>query len=291
MQTDAKSVVLGGRGMLGVDLVTAIETEGALAPVLAADRPEVDITDEDALRRFLEGVRPAVVFNCAGLADVDGCESRRDAAFVVNASGAGNAAAAARALGARFIHISTDYVFDGAKRSAYVEEDKPAPLSVYGRSKLEGERLVAERGGDWVVARTAWMFGEHGANFLDMMLSLARQRSEVKVVAEPVGSPTWSRDLADALIALARGAWQGVFHAVNAGACSRVDWVREIVAAAGLDTRVTPVDSSAFPRPARVPAYSALSIEKLRRETGHVMRPWRDAVREFVRARVTERTS
>ena len=138
-----RSLVVGGRGMLGIDLAAAIEADGSLCPVLAADLPELDITDEAALRAFVAERRPEVIFNCAAFTDVDGCESKRDLAFAVNGTGAGNVAAAAAAIDARMIHLSTDFIFDGAKRTPYVEDDQPAPLSAYGASKLEGERQVA----------------------------------------------------------------------------------------------------------------------------------------------------
>ncbi len=149
------AAVLGGRGMLGADLVEACRNAGAFAEVLAADLPEVDVTDERSLRGALAGLKPKVIFNCAAMTDVDGCESRSDLAFALNATAAGLVAAVAASLGALLIHVSTDFVFDGRKDAPYAEDDPPAPLSVYGRSKLAGERLVAERAGQWIIARTA----------------------------------------------------------------------------------------------------------------------------------------
>ena len=277
------SVVLGGKGMLGADLVAAIEADGTFAPALVGDLPEVDITREDSLARFLKDHKPRVVFNCAAYTNVDGCESRSEEAYAVNATGAGNAATAAARIGARLIHVSTDFVFDGALRRPYEETDPPAPLSVYGRSKLAGEKAVAERGGAWAIARTAWLYGGHGGkNFVDLMSRLCREKEELKVVTDQVGSPTWSADLAEALVVMAKRGAEGVFHAANDGACSRFEWVECIVEYAGLATRLVPADSSAFPRPATVPAYSALSVAKLRRETGHAMRPWAEALREYL---------
>jgi len=280
--TDIQAVVIGGRGMLGVDLIGALKADGTFARAVVGDLPEVDIRDDASLRKFFKGMNPAVIFNCAAYTDVDGCESKPDLAFAVNGAAAGNLAALAASLGARLIHVSTDYVFDGKKRSPYVEDDPPAPLSVYGASKLEGERLVAERGDRWVIARSAWLYGRAGRNFVDLMIGLARERKELKGVTDQVGSPTWTRDLAAALVALARCDAQGIFHTVNAGACSRYEQVKFIVECAGLKTTVRPVDSAAFPRPAAVPAYCPLSVEKLREETGHLMRPWQDALKEYV---------
>ena len=283
MAETKSSVVLGGKGMLGADLVAAIKADGTFAPALVGDLPEVNIAAEDSVNRFLEDAAPGVVFNCAAYTDVDGCESHRDEAFAANATGAGNVAAAAARIGARLIHVSTDYVFDGALRRPYEETDPPAPLSVYGQSKLAGEKAVAERGGQWAIARTAWLYGGHGGkNFVDLMLRLCREKEELKVVTDQVGSPTWSADLAQALVAMAKRGAEGVFHIANDGACSRFEWVERIVEYAGLPTRLVPADSSAFPRPATVPAYSALSVAKLRREIGHAMRPWAEALREYL---------
>jgi dTDP-4-dehydrorhamnose reductase len=277
------AVVLGGRGMLGVDLVEACRRSGAFGDVLAADLPEVDITDERSLRRALADLKPKVIFNCAAMTDVDGCESKRDLAFALNATAAGIVAAAAASLGALLVHVSTDFVFDGRKRTPYVEDDPPAPLSVYGQSKLAGERLVAERGDKWVIARTAWLYGRTRMSFVDRMLQLGLKNEELSVVTDQVGSPTWTRDLADALIALARSGETGIFHAANSGECSRFDQVKLMFECAGLSTRLRAADSSAFPRVAAVPARSPLNVEKLRRRTGHLMRPWAEALSEYVR--------
>ena len=150
------AVVLGGRGMLGTDLVEACRRDGDFGEVVPADLPELDATDEKALRCFLTRVKPKVIFNCVAMTDVDGCESKRNAAFALNAKAAGTVAAAAASLGALLIHVSTDFVFDGSKRTPYVEEDAPAPITAYGESKLAGERAIAERGDRWIIARTGW---------------------------------------------------------------------------------------------------------------------------------------
>jgi dTDP-4-dehydrorhamnose reductase len=248
---------------------------------VAGDYPEADVTDVDALRRFLAGSQPEVIFNCAAITDVDGCESKPEAAFAVNGTGAGNVAAVASELGAVVIHVSTDFVFDGRKSSPYLETDLPAPLSAYGGSKLEGERQVAARAREWVIARTAWLYGRRRMNFVDRMLQLGRQKEELVVVTDQVGSPTWTRDLAEAMVVLVRSDSRGIYHVANAGACSRYEQVQYLFRCVGLPTRVTPGTSASFPRVAPVPAYSPLSTGKLRRETGHSMRSWQEALREY----------
>jgi dTDP-4-dehydrorhamnose reductase len=223
-----------------------------------------------------------VVFNCAGYTNVDRCESEPDLARAVNGEGPGHLACAARDAGAVLLHVSTDFVFDGERRAPYVEDDAPNPLSVYGRSKLAGDRGVAAAGGRWVIARTAWLYGRNGRNFVDTMLRLAREGKDLSVVTDRVGSPTWTRDLAGAIVALIRADARGIYNAVNRGACSRYEQVLEIVRLAGLAVRVNPVDSRAFPRPAATPAYSALDVSRLARDTGHVMRPWQQALRDYL---------
>lgn len=275
------AAIIGSKGMLAADLLAALRRAGCRT--LAGDYPEADITNAAALRRFFAGARPQVIFNCAAMTDVDGCETKRAQAFAINAEGAGTLAAAAADLGAVLVHLSTDFVFDGRKGAPYAEEDAPAPLSAYAESKLAGEEQVRAKGGHWIIARTAWLYGRGRTNFVDRMLQLGRERAEVSVVTDQVGSPTWSRDLAAALVALATARAQGVFHVVNSGACSRYEQVQALYEYAGLRTRVRPADSSAFARPARVPAYSVLSVDKLRRHVGHAMRPWQEALREYVR--------
>jgi len=285
MSTGPKAIIIGGKGMLGFDLMAALERDGTYAPAIVGDLPEVDITRMNSLREFFGDARPEIIFNCAAYTDVDGCESKRDVAFSVNGLGAGNVAEMATTLGARLIHISTDFVFDGKKASPYCEDDPPGPLSAYAESKLQGEQQVMARGGNWLIARTAWLYGAHGRNFVDLMLRLAKEKAELSVVTDQVGSPTWTYDLAEALIALAKHGAQGVFHTANTGSCSRYEQVQLIVECARLATRILPVDSSAFPRSATVPPYSPLNMEKLRRETGHTMRPWRDALAAYLLSR------
>ena len=276
-----RSVVLGGRGMLGADLVEALGRRADLGEIVVGDLPEVDITLEKPLRDFLENARAQIIFNCAAFTDVDGCESERELAFAVNAEGAGNVAKLAASLKARLVHVSTDFVFDGKKGAPYTEEDAPNPQSTYGASKLEGERLVAAVGENWAIARTAWLYGRGRKNFVDRILRMARERAELAGVTNQVGSPTWTWDLAEALAALALSGAQGIFHAANAGGCSRYEMVKAIVDFAAIGVHVWPADSSAFPRPAAVPAYSVLNVEKLRRG-GHIMRPWQEALRAYV---------
>ena len=275
-------LVVGHKGMLGLDLTDALRRAFPEAEVRGRDLPDVDITDAGSVAGAFDATRPDVVINCAAYTDVDGCETNTALAMAVNGDGPGVLAAACRDRGARLVHISTDFIFDGLKGAPYAEDDPPNPLSAYARGKLAGEEAVRREGGDWVIARTAWLYGRHGKNFVDLMVRLAGEREELSVVTDQVGSPTWTRDLAGALVSLIAAGATGVYHTVNAGACSRYEQVEEIVRALGLPTRLKAVDSSAFPRAAKVPAASPLDTAKLTRDTGHVMRPWREALAEYL---------
>jgi dTDP-4-dehydrorhamnose reductase len=281
-RTFSHALIVGGRGMLGADLAQTLRSDAAFEKVEIADLPELDITDEANRESFFEHRSPDIIFNCAAYTDVDGCESDRERAFAVNAHGAGELAAIAAALGAGFVHVSTDFIFDGSKDAPYAEEDSPNPLSVYGESKLASEQLVALKGSEWIIVRTAWLYGRNGRNLVDTMLTLAREREELAGVTDQIGSPTWTRDLAVAMAVIAKAGVCGVFHAANTGACSRCEQVKFIVECADLSTRVKPVDASSFARAATVPAQSQLDTSKLRRVVGHTMRPWAEALREYV---------
>jgi len=246
--------------MLGCRVVEAARAAGH--QVAAPERGECDLTSAASVQRALREHRPGVVINCAGWTDVDGAEEHEDAALAVNATGAGELAGAAHAVGARVVHVSTDYVFDGSKRTPWVEDDPVAPLGAYGRTKLAGERAVATACPDHVIVRTAWLFGADGRNFVDTMLELGAQREEVAVVVDQVGSPTWTGHLAPALVDLAGGTATGVLHVAGAGSCSWHELCVEAYRRAGLTTRVEETTAARFVRPAPRPAYSVLGSER-----------------------------
>ncbi|HEV2058525.1 MAG TPA: dTDP-4-dehydrorhamnose reductase [Solirubrobacteraceae bacterium] len=277
-----KLLVTGAAGMLGRAVVERAIELGH--DVHAAGRAELDVTDAHATQRVLREVGPAAVVHCAAYTDVDGAESHRSLAEAVNARGAENVAAAADAIGARIVHVSTDYVFDGSKREPWVESDPVGPLGVYGETKLAGERLVAAANPAHVIARTAWLFGTGGRNFVDTMLALGAERDEVCVVTDQVGCPTWTRHLASALVDLAeRPQATGIHHLAGAGHCSWNELALEIFERAGLDCRVLPATSDQFVRPARRPAYSVLGSERRDRI---VLPPWQRGLAQYLAARV-----
>jgi dTDP-4-dehydrorhamnose reductase len=259
--------ITGAAGMLGQDLLAAAKAAGH--EVLAFPRPDLDITDATAVARALADARPDVVVNSAAWTDVDGAERDEAGALAVNGAGAGNVARAAAACGAWTIHVSSDYVFDGRKSAAYVESDPIGPLSAYGRSKLAGERAVAEEAPEHhTTVRSSWLFGLGGPCFPATILRLARERDELKVVEDQVGCPTFTGHLAEAVVDLATRDERpaGIVHVAGGGSCSWFEFAREIVtgagAGAGVTREVKPCSTQEFPRPATRPANSVLRSER-----------------------------
>lgn len=281
-------LVLGAGGMLGAALAAALKLREAECRAL--NRSDLDITDSKETVSVVRGFARAggrVVVNAAAYTDVEGAEGAEPEAFSVNAEAAGVLAAAARASGLHLAHVSTDFVFDGTKPEPYVEEDRPNPLSAYGRSKLAGERAVLETAPDALVVRTSWVYGPGGKNFPRRILQSALDRRELRVVVDEVGSPTYAPDLAQGILHLLALDARGVFHLANQGSCSRIEMAREVVEAAGLTASVAPVSADTFPSKARRPANSVLSCEKARR-LGVELPPWRDSLREYVRGVMRE---
>jgi dTDP-4-dehydrorhamnose reductase len=263
-----------------------VETAGRLGhDVRGAPRSALDVTDADAVDRAVREQRAQAVVNCAAYTDVDGAESDRAAADAVNSVAAGHVAAAAARVGAAIVHVSTDYVFDGAKREPWLESDPTAPLGVYGETKLAGERAVARANPSHAIVRTAWLFGAGARNFVDTMLALGTQRDEVRVVTDQVGCPTWTGHLAGALVALAeRPRATGIHHIAGGGSCSWNELAVAVFERAGIACRVLPATSDEFPRPARRPAYSVLGSE---RADALVLAPWRHGLEQYLATRVT----
>ncbi len=267
-------------------LATALES--ILNPsfrVTALTEKQLDITDKDAVMKSIGEAKPDVLINAAAYTAVDRCEQEQDTANRVNGTAVGYLAQAAQVTGAKVIHISTDYVFDGAKDGPYTEEDKPNPVSAYGRSKLLGERELIRFSDNYIILRTQWMYGEQGKNFVDTIIQLAQQKDELKVVDDQYGSPTYTKDLASVVRWFAEhGEMKNrVFNFSNEGIVSWFGFAREIVKLAGVKTNIIPVDSAAFPRPARRPHNSALDKTAVKRITKIDIRPWYDALYEYMK--------
>ena len=242
-----KILVTGAAGMLGSDVVRAAEFVNH--EVVGVAHSELDVTDRQAVTRMLLQERPGAVVNCAAYTDVDGSEDDLGGAMDVNAEGAACVAAAAAEIGARVLYPSTDYVFDGSKSEPYVESDAPRPHSVYGQSKLAGEHETAEANPRHYIVRSAWLFGTSGRNFVETMLSLARDHGEVLVVRDQVGCPTYTAHLADALVRLLDTEAYGVHHLASQGECSWFQFAAEVFRQAGTCCRHCPL----LPTIARLP--------------------------------------
>lgn len=286
----AAYLIVGAGGMLGSATQRVLTERGA--PFRALTENDLDITDETSVfdavgefaHEFAEGAgryRP-VVLNAAAYTNVERAEDEPDLAFAVNADGPRILVAACLQHDCRFVHVSTDFVFDGRKKTAYSEIDKPNPLSVYGASKLEGERRVAARSRDALVVRTAWVFGSNGVNFVVKILSAARDRGSVAVVTDEVGSPTYTLDLAAGIVSLERTAASGLFHLAGAGHCSRHELALEALRVAGLeDVPVEATVASAYPAKAVRPKNSMLDCGKAA-ALGVRMPEWRDGLERFI---------
>ncbi|PZQ89681.1 MAG: dTDP-4-dehydrorhamnose reductase [Leifsonia xyli] len=267
-------LIAGAGGMLGRDLQRALEGR----EVRALTRAELDITDASSVADAVRGID--VVINAAAYTAVDAAESDEDTAFAINATGAGNLARAAADAGARIVQLSTDYVFRGDADAPYPEDAPLDPLGAYGRTKAAGERMVREAHPAPHLVRTAWLYGEHGASFPRTMLRLASERETVEVVTDQLGQPTWTLDLANAIVALLDAdAPAGSYHGTNAGTATWFDLARATFALAGLDPeRVLPTDSASFVRPAPRPSFSVLGHDAWAAAGLAGPRPWDEAL-------------
>jgi dTDP-4-dehydrorhamnose reductase len=280
-------MITGAAGMLGQDVAAATEQAGHTA--IAFSRAQLDITDVDAVAAAATGARPDAVINCAAYTNVDGAETEEELAAAINGAGAGVVARAAADADAWTIHVSSDYVFDGCKREAYLESDPVGPLSAYGRSKLAGELAVAAAAPEsHTIVRSSWLFGAGGPCFPATILRLAGERDELSVVDDQVGCPTFTGHLADALVRLATSdRVPGVLHVAADGECSWYEFAREIVERAGHDCRVVPGKTADLGRPAPRPAFSVLRSE--RGTSAPVLPHWRAGLAEFISAKVPAR--
>jgi dTDP-4-dehydrorhamnose reductase len=284
-----KVAVTGANGQLGTDLCRVLHNF-ELVPFTHAD---IEISDLASVREAMVKHRPAVIVNTASYVRVDDCEDEEEKVFAVNARGAGNLAAIAQELGAKLVHMSTDYVFGGEVRqetTPYTELDTPVPISVYGRSKLAGEELVRCLCVRHFIVRVSGLFGTAGSsgkggNFIETMLRLARERHELRVVSDQIFSPTYAEDAARKIVQLMTTEHYGIFHVTNRGACSWYEFAAEIFRLAGLPTAVIPITSAEYPQKARRPRYSVLDNYRLRVLGLDDMRSWQEALAHYMAAR------
>ncbi len=284
-------LITGARGMLGSDLSRIIGDEEGhqVVETDVTGLPEsfrLDITQEGKVKDFIAGAEPEVVINAAGYTDVDGCEKNIELAFSANAEGVKNMALACQRSQAFLIHLSTDYIFDGNKGTPYCEDDSPNPLSIYGRSKLQGEIYLRQILDHYLLIRTQWLYGKKGKNFVETILNLARSREELRVVDDQWGSPTFTRDLSRAIKELIEKSASGIYHIVSEGYCSWFEFAQKILELSGNKVALTPINSTELSasggRPAPRPSFSVLSIEKLRKDMGIVLPAWQESLREYL---------
>jgi dTDP-4-dehydrorhamnose reductase len=287
-----KILVAGAQGQLARALLGQAQARGGMK-VVALGRPQLDLLDKASIPRVIAAVQPDLVVNAAAYTAVDRAESDAEAAFAINCDGAGALAAAATAGSCPILHVSTDYVFDGTKAEAYVETDGANPVGVYARSKLEGEAAVAAANPRHLILRTAWLYAPYGQNFLRTILRLARERPQLRVIADQHGNPTFAPHLADAILTIAarlgddndEAAW-GTYHAAASGETTWAGFAAAIVAAGARlgvpQVPVIPITTADYPLPAKRPANSRLDCSKLARTFGVRLPSWQQGVQECI---------
>lgn len=289
MAATVKIAVIGADGQLGSDIVAACQFAGH--EVVSLTIAQLDITDEAQVRQVISGSGAGVIVNTAAMHQVEKCEADPARAFAVNAQGVRHVALAAAAAGARLVHISTDYVFDGAQAAPYLESDCPLPLNVYGNSKLAGELFVRSLAAKHWVLRVSGLFGRNpclekagGLNFVDLMLKLARERQEVRVVDDEILTPTSTREVARQLLhMLSRDAKDGLYHATAEGHCSWYEFAREIFRLSRSNIQLNKALPGEFPMKVPRPNYSVLENANLKRQGLNIMRSWQEALAEYLK--------
>ena len=274
-----KILITGSNGMLGHDLIEALKDNHEL--VLTTSRT-LDITDKEQVFDFISQNKPDIVINSAAYTDVDGCEQNQDLAYSVNGEGVKNLALACREADSALLHISTDYIFNGENTRPWVEDDEIGPISVYGKSKLKGEQAILEILDKFFIVRTAWLYGVNGRNFPKTMLELAENHSQITVVYDEVGTPTYTPDLAKAISQLIETEHYGIYHITNSGSCSWCEFARYIFEVAGKDVEVIPVTAAEFARPAPRPHYSVLENRNWIEKGFEPLRSYKEAIKEYI---------
>lgn len=288
-------LLIGANGQLAQDISRRLTADSKPSTLVPVTHEQLDIRDAARVREVVAQARPQIVINTAAFHRVDDCEDQHELAFAVNEAGVRNVAQAAESCGARLVQFSTDYVFDGGKRTPYVETDEARPLSVYAKSRLAGERAVEQNCSRYLIARTCGLYGLAGSrskagNFVETMLRLAAQGKKLSVVNDQICTPTATTDLAQHLIPLMRGGAQGIFHMTNSGECSWFQFAQEIFRAARVSADLSPTTAAAYAAKAKRPAYSVLDNAALRATGAKDFRPWQEALSQFLKLRQSLRT-
>jgi dTDP-4-dehydrorhamnose reductase len=276
-----KVLITGANGQLGRDLV---EIFGLEHEVTGYGSKDLDVRELEQCRKILGQIRPDAIIHAAAYTAVDQAESDEDEAYSVNAFGSRNIALAAEEIGAKLCYISTDYVFDGTSNIPYKEYDNTNPCSVYGKSKLAGEKLVSSLSKRYFIVRTSWVYGQYGNNFVKTMLKLGKEKPLLRVVDDQIGSPTYTIDLCHFLMDLISTEKYGIYHASNTESCSWYEFAKAIFAETGYTIQVEPCTTNEFPRPAPRPKLSIMDHQSIRANQFKDLRPWRDALTAFIKS-------
>ena len=280
-----KILLLGHKGMLGTDLLTQMRLHHE---VVGMDQDEIDITSSADCAKAIEDTAPQIIINAAAYTNVDGCETAKEECFAVNAEAVKNIATACGNKNIRIVHFSTDYVFNGSESSPYKEEDNCDPINIYGASKLAGEQYLQSLAQNYIIIRTAWLYGANGKNFVRTILEKAKTTPKLTVVDDQIGSPTHTKDLAAAVDHLIKKNAQGIFHVTNRGSCSWYQFAVKILQEAGIDdVEVSPIKSDQLVRAAKRPANSVMSMQKFIATTGKAMQPWQLGLKDYLESMKT----
>ena len=274
-----KVLITGSNGMLGHDLIEVLKDNHEL--ILTTSKT-LDITDKNHVIEFICENKPDIVINSAAYTNVDGCEENQETAYNINGDGVRNLALGCSEIDCPLVHISTDYVFNGENTRPWVEDDEIGPISIYGKSKLKGEEAILEILDKFFIVRTAWLYGINGGNFPKTMLELAKNHSEITVVYDEVGSPTYTLDLSKAICELIKTDYYGIYHITNSDSCSWCEFARYIFEIAEVDVKVIPVTASEFARPAPIPSYSVLENKKWIENGFKPLRSYKDAIIDYI---------
>lgn len=287
-----KILVTGAKGQLGTQLVNILESgvselgelpiEVRNCEIIALDKSALDIASLKAVREMLHREKPEVIINCAAYTNVDGCETNEDLAFNINSIGPRNLAIVSEEIGAKIVHLSTDYVFKGNGIKPYREYDIVSPVSVYGKTKALGEAYVKDFSSKYFIVRTAWVYGYSGKNFVKTIIKAAREKGHLTVVNDQRGNPTNAEDLAYHILKLITTEEYGIYHCSGEGECTWYDFAKAIVELSEINCTMEPTTSEKFNSAAKRPAFSALDNMMLRSTVGNEMRPWEEALRVFI---------
>ena len=275
-----KVLITGSNGMLGHDLIDVLDGKHEL---IKTTSKSLDITDEDKVKDYIVNENPDIVINSAAYTDVDGCETNEEIAYKVNGEGVKNLALACKVVDCPLVHISTDYVFNGENNKLWMEDDEVGPISIYGKSKLQGEEAIESILDNFFIIRTSWLYGINGGNFPKTMLELAKTHDTLTVVTDEIGTPTYTLDLAQAIAELIETEYYGIYHITNSDYCSWFDFAKYIFEVKNIDVNVVPVTAEEFARPASRPHYSVLNNSNWVNNGFKPLRSYKEAIKDYLK--------